>query len=73
MEILIFRTTVDCRRAIDDLSPSFNGLLAVIKWSFDLEDCDRILRVEAASDISKELIGLLQSKGFECEVLPYEL
>jgi len=73
VEILIFRTNVTCRKVADDLAPLFDGCSAVLKWSFDLEDCDRILRVEAPSNISEALIGLLQNKGIECEELPYEL
>ncbi len=39
------------------------------KINFDLEDCDRILRVEGEDIFSSEIIKLLNSKGYFCEVL----
>lgn len=39
------------------------------KINFDLEDCDRILRVESTQDISKQIIALLTADGFVCEIL----
>jgi len=37
--------------------------------NFDLEDCDRILRVEAESISSQTIIELLNQNGFHAEVL----
>ncbi|MFA6149808.1 MAG: hypothetical protein WC716_00720 [Chitinophagaceae bacterium] len=41
------------------------------KISFDLEDCDRILRIErfnAAHIATDEVIRCLQQNGFECKI-----
>ncbi len=44
------------------------------KASFDLEDSDRILRVESSTTVDViKLIKVLQDLGFEIEVLPDEL
>jgi hypothetical protein len=42
------------------------------KVNFDLEDCDKILRVKSEKDLiqSSPLIDLLNSFGFKAEVLP---
>ncbi|OIV39902.1 hypothetical protein [Flavobacterium johnsoniae] len=37
--------------------------------NFDLEDCDKILRVHASSISNPKIIELLNSYGFQCEVL----
>ncbi len=37
--------------------------------NFDLEDCDKILRVQRHEIISAEIISLLNKQGFNCEVL----
>lgn len=37
--------------------------------NFDLEDCDRILRVESDSINSEEIIRLLAAENFQCEIL----
>jgi len=39
------------------------------KINFDLEDCDRILRVEAERISNETIIGLLNQNGFHAEVL----
>ncbi|PXY43616.1 hypothetical protein [Flavobacterium hydrophilum] len=38
--------------------------------SFDLEDCDKILRIHAAVISNHKIIEVLNSHGFHCEVLP---
>ncbi|WP_316634981.1 hypothetical protein [uncultured Flavobacterium sp.] len=37
--------------------------------NFDLEDCDKILRINASSFSNQKIIELLDSYGYECEVL----
>lgn len=37
--------------------------------NFDLEDCDKILRIEGVRFISEEIIQLVQLHGFYCEEL----
>lgn len=37
--------------------------------NFDLEDCDKILRIHSLSISKKRIIKLLNAHGFDCEVL----
>ncbi|RUT72378.1 hypothetical protein D0817_01860 [Flavobacterium cupreum] len=37
--------------------------------NFDLEDCDKILRIHAASISNKRIIEVLNLHGYQCEVL----
>lgn len=71
MEVEVFKTDViDPERA--------NGLKGLIeinfqncRVNFDLDDCDRILRVKYEGMLqSDQLIGLLKSNGCIAEVLP---
>lgn len=39
------------------------------KINFDLEDCDKILRVEAESIPNQTIVELLNQNGFHAEVL----
>jgi hypothetical protein len=39
------------------------------KMNFDLEDCDKILRVEGENIFSGEIIELLNREGHLCEIL----
>ncbi|MGY3212275.1 hypothetical protein [Mucilaginibacter sp. HD30] len=37
--------------------------------NFDMEDCDKILRVEAFTVVPEKIIHILNSNGYSCEVL----
>jgi hypothetical protein len=37
--------------------------------NFDMEDCDKILRVEASTVAPEKIIQILNSNGYSCEVL----
>ena len=39
------------------------------KINFDLEDCDKILRVEGENMFSARIMELLNEEGHECEIL----
>jgi hypothetical protein len=68
----VFKTNVeDSGQAImliDQIHKSFRHY----KANFDLEDCDKILRVKSLSGYIQpsSLINLLRGFGFEAEVLP---
>ena len=72
--IEVFKTNVtqkdQANRLIDHIHKTFMDY----KANFDLEDCDRILRVKAVSGRVQpsQLIGLLNDFGFYAEVLPDE-
>ena len=68
----VFKTNVkapgQAQRLLAQIHTTFRGDHA----SFDLEDCDRVLRVESGSRCiaPAELIRLLREAGFRAEVLP---
>ena len=70
--VKVFKTNVnnhpDAGHIIDILQQSFT----YCKINFDLDDCDRILRVESQKDfINEEHIRLLIAGcGYHCEPLP---
>lgn len=39
------------------------------KINFDLEDCDKILRVEGTDICRERIIQMLNAGGYQCEVL----
>ena len=39
------------------------------KINFDLDDCDRILRVEGINFKTEKIIVLMKERGFDCKVL----
>jgi len=67
--IYVFKTSVKLKKEVLQLKPHLDELLKQAKWNFDLEDCDRILRIASPTDILDTVTKLLQDKGFDCEEL----
>lgn len=67
--IFVFKTSVKSKTEIRFLGSYLNTLLQEARWNFDLDDCDKILRIESQAEISDATIKLLQTKGFECQEL----
>ncbi|MEM6812997.1 MAG: hypothetical protein AAF600_01230 [Bacteroidota bacterium] len=67
--ILIFKTSVKDLKDIEVLKSELNKVPTMVRWNFDLEDIDNVLRVESTQDVSTELVHVLNDKGFECEDL----
>ena len=65
MHVLVFKTSVTRKKHVERLRA---GLSPLGRWSFDLADCDRVLRVEAPAD-APAIIRLLARYGFRCEEL----
>jgi len=69
--IYVFKTSVQTEQDILTLAYDLTIQCAPGRWNFDLQDCDRILRIDTRAQTAQSFIGLLQEKGFECEELPY--
>lgn len=39
------------------------------KINFDLEDCDKILRVEGTNILPEKIMQILNEQGYECQIL----
>lgn len=67
--IYIFKTSIQTKRQVRKLKPHINTILPTEKWSFDLEDCDKILRIDSDENIVLRITDLLQVHNFYCEEL----
>ncbi len=65
----IFKTNVLHHELAEQLTSTLRGQFAFPKISFDLEDCDKILRVEGKQICMEAIIEILSAHGLECEVL----
>ncbi|MEO6290020.1 MAG: hypothetical protein ABIO76_08875 [Ginsengibacter sp.] len=73
--IEVFKTSVLNRDHANMLVYEIHKNFINYKANFDLEDCDKILRVECTAGSIRPglIIQLLQKFGFKAEVLPDEL
>jgi hypothetical protein len=51
------------------LKPHLDKVLPTAKWNFDLDDCDKILRIDSEENIILRIISLLKDHNVDCEEL----
>jgi hypothetical protein len=69
MNVLVFKTSVEDPLIVKALKPSLDRLVGDGKWSFDLTDCDKILRIASTSITAESAIDLMSHFGFQCSEL----
>ncbi|KAA1242777.1 hypothetical protein [Aquimarina sp. RZ0] len=67
--IFIFKTSVQNKKQVKELKPYLDKIPIKSQWSFDLEDSDKILRIDSENCSAKKIIKLLENLNFECEEL----
>jgi hypothetical protein len=69
MEILVFKTDVRSRKRVTALAPHLQRMKGIIKWNVDLQDVDKVLRIECNSIAPAVIENSLQQAGYYCEEL----
>ena len=69
MEILVFKTNVTNRKSVSRVASLLTSFPTISEWNFDLEDCDKILRIEANGVNPLLIEQLLHNAGFNCREL----
>jgi hypothetical protein len=67
--IYVFKTSVKTKIQAKKLKPHIDKILPNEKWNFDLEDCDKILRIDSEENIVLKVIDLLSIHEFYCKEL----
>ncbi|SDD24539.1 hypothetical protein [Niabella drilacis] len=68
--IEVFKTNVLDKAAARELAKSLRRLFPGSKISFDLDDCDRILRIESPAPIDvRQVTFSLKTEGYRADVL----
>lgn len=69
MIVEVFKTNVNEIDASEQLVKQVLDHFPDSRVNFDMEDCDRILRVEADSVAPEKIIEILATNGYFCEIL----
>lgn len=70
MTVEVFKTNMDCPHKAQDALAGFQSLFPEYTLSFDLEDCDRVLKVTTAGSIASEgILAFFRSRNYQIEVL----
>lgn len=64
--ISIFKTSVASKDDLNKLRPYLNALMEDLRWTIDLFDSDRILRVKSSVNKNEEIISVVNALGFDC-------
>lgn len=71
MDVLVFKTDVSSKRKVSKVNTLLTSFPAVAQWNFDLEDCDKILRIESDGLSPRQVESALQKAGITCQELEY--
>ncbi|MEO8414828.1 MAG: hypothetical protein ABI472_14270 [Ginsengibacter sp.] len=67
--IYVFTTSVKTKIQVKKLTPHIDKMLVKANWNFDLNDCDKILRIDSEGNIVVKITDLLNIHKFYCEEL----
>jgi hypothetical protein len=65
----VFKTNVEEHTAADGIICLLQQHFPGRRINFDLDDCDRILRIEGDNLVVSRIVGLVNAQGFACHVL----
>jgi len=65
----VFKTNVQQHEQAEQLASILQSRFTFCKINFDLDDCDKILRVEGTQICVETIIEILNTRGLQCEVL----
>jgi hypothetical protein len=69
MEILVFKTNVTSKKKVGIVAPLLTSFPTIRQWNFDLQDRDKVLRIECTEPDPGSVESLLLRAGFTCREL----
>jgi hypothetical protein len=67
--IFVFKTSVKNKMQAKQLKLPIDSILPDAIWNFDLNDCDKILRIDSEENVVLKIIDLLNLHNHSCEEL----
>ena len=64
MTTLNFKTSLKCGGCVKAITPGLDSITPIDKWSVDLENPDKVLVVEAAEDVSEQVMDSVKKAGY---------
>ncbi len=72
MNLLILKSDIASIKAVQKVSKVLNPHPRISRWTVDLDDCDKVLRIEMCQSLSEgEVQQLIDPLGYYCEELEY--
>ena len=67
--IKVFKTNVEEAHEAKQIIQKLLDHFPENKINFDLDDCDKILKVKGEKLVPRQIIALLNENGYQCEIL----
>lgn len=67
--ILIFRTNIRTQEDKLAIKPALDDNRQIEKWTIDLDDIDRVLRIVSSTLCCPDIIHLVTQQGYQCTEL----
>jgi hypothetical protein len=68
-EILVFKTNISCGDELERIASILSQEKSITRWTVDLEDVDKVLRIECGGMQPDAVVEILTEAGFLCEEL----
>ena len=68
-KILVFKTNLTNKKKVEGAKRAIEKIPGIIQWNVDIQDCDKILRIETLDLSAKTIEKHLLLSGFLCEEL----
>ena len=65
----VFKTNIHDQTVADSIINDLHLQVEALRINFDLDDCDKILRIESNDNVVEKVHHFLKSQGYLCEVL----
>jgi copper chaperone len=69
MNILKFKTSINCNGCRMRVSPFLDKAEGIIKWDVDVDNPNKILTVETVSLTAPDVIGVVNKAGYFAEAI----
>ena len=67
--IEVFKTDIKNKTTAKAIIKALKQRFPTSNFNFDLNDCDKILRIISSQNIESQVVEMLNNQGFICEVL----
>jgi len=64
-----FKTTLNCGGCVSKVQADLDNAAGIHHWKVDTDNADKILTVDAVGITEKEIIAIINRKGFKAEPL----
>jgi copper chaperone len=65
MENLRFKTSLKCNGCVNAITPGMQSISSIESWKVDLENPDKLLEIEASSDVTEEVLTAVKKAGYQ--------